>query len=474
MQPVPQSPPMSNPAPAKPVDAAEVRGQLVGKHVCPFCGVMRPDATQPCARCTLEDTPATRTATKQRIGPWFVLQARNPSAPGMKLATLQSLIRRGQITPRSIVRGPTTDQMWAFAANARGLSREFGLCYHCGEAIDPVATRCPHCAKTQDLPADADAMMETLAATGAAAMFPSPQAVASSPPTPPVDLFSGVSVRLSDTGMDGGTSLDLQAPLPATLPAVIPPADPRPRQPLVPARPLVQRAAVPVDREESILSARELATAFQLDFKPTGRSGGRGPRRPVRTLAALLLILLIAGGIVLGLREDWRTTTFTYAKVTWARLSAKLEQPAKPTTFNPSTRPTVSSVRPTPMPNTPEPVKPPTSEPQVAPPPAPPAKPPEAVVIAPPPAAIVETPKPSVVTPLPPPEHVDVVPPADLTIDQATTLASDLRNKALDAQGRNDWPTAVKLYEQIQRLPRDAWPADLTMRLDLARKRAGG
>ena len=464
---------MSNPAPSKPVDAAEVRGQLVGKHVCPFCGVMRPDASQPCARCTLEDTPATRTATKQRIGPWFVLQARNPSAPGMKLATLQSLVRRGQITPRSIVRGPTTDQMWAFAANARGLSREFGLCYHCGEAIDPVATRCPHCAKTQDLPADADAMLETLAATGGAAMFPSPQAVASTPPTPPVDLFSGVSVRLSDTGMDGGTSLDLQAPLPVSLPAVVPPPDPRPRQPAAPVRPVMQRAAVPINKEESILTARELATAFQLDFKPTGRSGGRGPRRPVRTLAALLLILLIAGGIVLALRQDWRETTFAYAKDTWARLSAKLEQPAKPTTLYPSTQASRRPAVPTAAPM-PEPVKSPTSEPQVSPPPAAPTRPPEAVVVAPTPAPVVEAPKPVVVTPTPPVDSGIAASPADLTIDQATTLASDLRIKALDAQGRGDWPSAVKLYEQIQRLPRDAWPADLTMRLDLARKRAGG
>ena len=46
------------------------------------------DPTTPCPRCTLADTPTTRNATKARIGPWYVLQARNPAAPGMKFETL--------------------------------------------------------------------------------------------------------------------------------------------------------------------------------------------------------------------------------------------------------------------------------------------------------------------------------------------------------------------------------------------------
>ena len=44
----------------------------------------------------------------------------NPSAPGMKCNTLLALIRKGQITPRSVVRGPTTFQLWRFAARVKG------------------------------------------------------------------------------------------------------------------------------------------------------------------------------------------------------------------------------------------------------------------------------------------------------------------------------------------------------------------
>src|SRR6516162_10245360 len=81
-------------------------------HVCPFCGSLNEDASKPCPKCTLADTPAMRQATKARIGPWYVLQTRNPAAPGMKFATLQALMRKGLVTATSIVRGPTTHQLW--------------------------------------------------------------------------------------------------------------------------------------------------------------------------------------------------------------------------------------------------------------------------------------------------------------------------------------------------------------------------
>src|SRR5947208_1913961 len=85
-------------------------------HVCPFCGLSREitvdfDPTSPCPRCTLSDTPTTRNATKARVGPWHVRQVRNPWAPGMRFETLLALIKRGQVTRDSIVRGPTTHQL---------------------------------------------------------------------------------------------------------------------------------------------------------------------------------------------------------------------------------------------------------------------------------------------------------------------------------------------------------------------------
>jgi hypothetical protein len=137
----------------------QVRQTLVGKQVCPYCGQANAGGPEPCPRCNMEDTPATRQATKARIGPWYVLQSRNPAAPGMKYSTLVALIRKGHISPRSVVRGPTTHQLWRFAAHVRGVSREFGLCFSCGGAIDQGMSACPHCQRSQEPPGEPDMLL---------------------------------------------------------------------------------------------------------------------------------------------------------------------------------------------------------------------------------------------------------------------------------------------------------------------------
>ena len=87
-----------------------------------------------------ENTADTRKATKSRIGPWYVLQSRNPAAPGMTHDTLLGFVRKGRVKARSIVRGPTTHQLWRFACQVKGLSREFGVCYSCGGSIGRETT----------------------------------------------------------------------------------------------------------------------------------------------------------------------------------------------------------------------------------------------------------------------------------------------------------------------------------------------
>src|SRR5579864_4761005 len=101
--------------------AQEIRDSLANLHVCPFCGTVKDQPETPCGRCTMENTSATRQATKARIGPWYVMQTRNPAAPGMRFETLLAFVRKGRIKPRSIVRGPTTHQLWRFAAQIKGL-----------------------------------------------------------------------------------------------------------------------------------------------------------------------------------------------------------------------------------------------------------------------------------------------------------------------------------------------------------------
>ena len=131
--------------------------------LCPFCGAFNSGVGRPCRSCGTEDTTAARAAAAKRVGPWFVLNARNPSAPGMSLPALLTMVRQGIVTHRSVIRGPATGQLWRLAGKVRGLSREFGQCYGCGGELAESTAVCPHCDRPQSLPADIDA---PAAATG--------------------------------------------------------------------------------------------------------------------------------------------------------------------------------------------------------------------------------------------------------------------------------------------------------------------
>ena len=151
------SPHASTPLPA----VAPVRRAAPTQAVCPFCGSVNESIAGSCRQCNMENTQATRQATRSKIGPWFVWQSRNPSAPGMNWATLLSLVEKGRITPRSVVRGPTTGQLWRFAARVKGISREFGACWHCGGELIRTARLCSSCKRLQQPPINPNALLET-------------------------------------------------------------------------------------------------------------------------------------------------------------------------------------------------------------------------------------------------------------------------------------------------------------------------
>jgi len=140
--------------------AQQIRKALRGKHVCPFCGTQRETDVGACLHCSLEDTPTTRSATRGKLGPWYVLQSRNPSAPGMNFATLMTLVQKGKVTARSVLRGPTTGQFWRHAAKVKGVSREFALCWNCGGDIAKNARACPSCKRLQEPPLNPDVLLE--------------------------------------------------------------------------------------------------------------------------------------------------------------------------------------------------------------------------------------------------------------------------------------------------------------------------
>jgi hypothetical protein len=284
----------------------EVLRGLDGKQACPFCGTVSERSSVPCQRCGMDNTPEARKATKARIGPWYVLQARNPAAPGMRFETLLSFVRKGRVRARSVVRGPTTHQLWRFAAHVKGLSREFGLCFSCGSAIEPTANICPQCNRLQEPPVNPDVLLENegdeFAAPRApiyrelpnpetASVQPVPQPAAPAPEAQPepqpeeVDIIipalGGFGLEESETKFSEAPVASAPAPVqdafssPATAaPAPARSADrhasPPPRAPAD-----VNPFAMGAGRRRgnggdaaSFLSAKELAAAFKLSFDP--------------------------------------------------------------------------------------------------------------------------------------------------------------------------------------------------------------
>lgn len=187
-------------------DAALIRDSLEAQQVCPFCGFVSDGSQIVCSKCTMENSAVARKATKLRIGPWYVLQNRNPAAPGMKWETLLSFIRKGRIKPHTVIRGPTTHQLWRFAAHVKGLSREFGVCYSCGGSMEHGANLCPHCNRLQEPPINPDTLLEGAESEARSAVFKeiAPPVVEASEPRAPdnnaerSELDAGARQRLAD------------------------------------------------------------------------------------------------------------------------------------------------------------------------------------------------------------------------------------------------------------------------------------
>lgn len=453
--------------------AAEIRDTVNGRYVCPFCGAVREQPDGVCPRCTMENSATTRQATKSRIGPWYVLQTRNPAAPGMKFETLLAFVTKGRVKARSIVRGPTTQQLWRFAAHVKGLSREFGVCYSCGESVGRTATLCPHCNRPQDPPANPDVFLESAESerTGAAS-------------APVYREIGPIPLAADENGKPNrANEVNVEAPTPNPIPK-----RPDPRS--------MKKGA------DGFLTAADLAAAFKLDIQQPKRRNrkaavapialdrdtpiGAWPRRKRRWFRVVLLLLL-AGAIGAGAyqyRHDaafharadrWYSVASVWSKQKWGELRQAInkasEQHAKPKPTQPQPLMVVPAT--TESSQDTQPAK--STQPAAKPSPwdqlynqpasnhaAPPVRN-EASPARTEPATTKDTsPSGPSVSIEPPPSH------------PARTGGYDdvrkLYDAALDAEGQHDYGTAIKKYEQIKEFPKDLWPSDLELRLKLAKQ----
>ena len=420
------------------------RRAVASQAVCPFCGCLNDSVAGACRQCGMENTQATRQATRSKIGPWFVWQSRNPSAPGMNWATLMSLVEKGRITPRSVVRGPTTGQLWRFAARVKGLSREFGTCWHCGTEIKKVARLCTGCKRLQQPPVNPDTLLET------------PDAA----PFKPV-----INPRHQGLLSLAGEPVRREVP---------PPQDPPTRASTFPApapNVTVSQEGAPIDPSLPVIDMGDELLPMGMEM----RTFGLDPDEEVHSskksvfarilIAAVLTFVLIAPVFYLNPQVRPHYVRWYQQLVNWAKnIGNRSSTPAA--IFTDSAAAETARSHPTPLWSVP-----PT---EVA------AKKIEVVeevkpVLKPSGPEIQISPSPATrLLAVPLEEHKPViqVSPPPLEGQAAERRSWELYNRAIESEQREDYAAAVKSYERIEqmRLPEGAGPTDVESRLKLARQ----
>jgi hypothetical protein len=447
----------------------------------------------------------------------------------MRFETLLALIKRGQVTRDSIVRGPTTHQFWKRAAEVKGVSREFGLCYSCGGEIDARAEVCPHCNRLQEPPANPDSLIETRETAagngearprsnrGTLPAAPVPQPRAARDSSERADLAAPRSqpiVEAPQSLSDEQTKIGRQI-------TSRPPASNRKQgraRESAPTgdRPVAIRPRTP-GADDALLTPQELATAFQLDFAPDKPRRRRGAK-----VLVMLLVLVLLGGAVAALaylRPDLRKASIAWGQRTYSQAKvfiASRTQSAAPVTppavgahsasaragqhaahgsggkasSSPKQPPAVaSSGRPHEKPSEPVAQTMPPVDVVVTPTiPAGPSKPEKstndaaeasahlAPPVANPPAPAAKPSEPVVDSNAPPAPAAEASDaqqpnaPASAADSDPYAQAKRLWIQAIDAEATQDYAGAVKCYEQIKKLPPDVHPWGLDERLDWARK----
>jgi hypothetical protein len=79
------------------------------------------------------------------MGPWWIRREEFPFRPGMKYDLIADLARTEKIDKNTIIRGPTTKQLWNVAGRVQGIAHLLGKCHACGERVEPTSRACSAC-----------------------------------------------------------------------------------------------------------------------------------------------------------------------------------------------------------------------------------------------------------------------------------------------------------------------------------------
>lgn len=121
--------------------------------ICPFCGARQPASTE-CGGCGTPLDGETQRTTLARMGPWYLRSEAMPFMPGCSWEQLASFVTRGIVTRDSVLRGPTTRQLWTSARRVPGIAHLLGVCHACQTRVDSTAAACPSCRASFGAPLD--------------------------------------------------------------------------------------------------------------------------------------------------------------------------------------------------------------------------------------------------------------------------------------------------------------------------------
>ena len=111
---------------------------------CISCGELVDRSSSQCELCGQDLSQPMVDRMRAHAGPWYVMEHVRPF-PGVTLERLIRQAKRGVLVRTTIVRGPTTEHQWRFAAETPGLSRFVGCCWRCQSDVKPPDRTCPSC-----------------------------------------------------------------------------------------------------------------------------------------------------------------------------------------------------------------------------------------------------------------------------------------------------------------------------------------
>jgi len=100
-----------------------------------------------CDACGGSFDAVSRRGVAVNMGPWYLHDERVPFRPGFSYTSMKRLISAGKVSANSVIRGPTTQQLWAPARLTPGIAHLVGHCPRCEANVAPQAAACPQCAQ---------------------------------------------------------------------------------------------------------------------------------------------------------------------------------------------------------------------------------------------------------------------------------------------------------------------------------------